>query len=160
MSVKKNMLTKEGYEKLVAERHELQQEKLPEIMEKLKDALAHGDLSENAEYHAAKDEKGLVEKRVSDIDQILEDYEIVEEHTDTKNAEISFGSVVTFQLEGHDPETVTIVGSSEADIDNNESMHISFESPIGSALRGKKAGDTGTVKLGGNREKIQILKVA
>ena len=134
---KEVFLTKEGYDKLKREYDELSSTGRKEMAEKIKIAREFGDLSENAEYDAAKEEQGFLEKRIREINEMLSNCTIIDESTiDTKT--VSVGCIVKLQdLEFGDKLEYKIVGVSEAKIEENL---ISNESPLGSALIGKKKG--------------------
>lgn len=135
----KNFLTREGYEKLVAELQELKQEKLPSILERLADAKAMGDLSENFEYKSAMEDRDFTNSRIIEIQNLINDVEIIDKDKDSgrKDKTVEFGSVVRLQIEDDDKEyEVKMVGTGEVGIDDG--LAISFESPIGQAIRGKK----------------------
>ena len=134
MAEKKSVLTKSGAEKLQAELKELKEVRRAEIAEKIKEARAQGDLSENAEYDAAKDEQAEIESRIAEIENTLKNSELVQEATDTKT--VFVGAKVTVREEGEtEDEVLYIVGSKEANSLNNK---ISNESPLGAALMGAK----------------------
>ena len=134
MAEKKSVLTRSGAEKLKAELKELKAVRRAEIAEKIKEARAQGDLSENAEYDAAKDEQAEIEARIAEIENTLKNSELVQEASDTKT--VFVGAKVTVREEGADEDEVLyIVGSKEANSINNK---ISNESPLGAALMGAK----------------------
>ena len=134
MAEKKSVLTRSGAEKLKAELKELKEVRRAEIAEKIKEARAQGDLSENAEYDAAKDEQAEIEARIAEIENTLKNSELVQEASDTKT--VFVGAKVTVREEGADEDEVLyIVGSKEANSINNK---ISNESPLGAALMGAK----------------------
>ena len=139
---KKHQLTPEGLEKLHLELEDLRNSKRLEIAEKLKIAIAYGDLSENSEYQSARDEQAAVELRISEIEEIMENYEILSMDKKAKrDNSITIGSRFVLKMgdEKNAPETeFTLVGSTEADILENR---ISNESPLGQALMGKTEGD-------------------
>jgi len=132
--VKKHQLTKEGLEKLQKELENLQSVTRVEIAEKLKIAIAYGDLSENSEYQSARDEQAAVEMRISEIEEILDSYEILDiDKKAKKNHTVTIGSTFTLDVDGV-KKVYILVGSTEADILQNR---ISNESPIGMAVIGK-----------------------
>ena len=165
--MKKNYLTKEGYEELVAELNDLKKVKLPAVLERLGEAKAMGDLSENFEYKSALEDKDFINTRVSEIEKLIEDVEIIQDEKKTKpGKEVDYGSKVTVQMEDKDIFTVTIVGSGETtmEFDKNfkttkDSIKISLESPLGLAIRGKKAGEIGKMRLNNERKEVKILDV-
>ncbi len=140
---KKNILTSEGLRKLEAEKENLVVVKRKEIAQKIKEAREQGDLSENAEYDAAKDEQRDIEARIEEIDKILKNVEIVDE--DEVNLDsVSIGCQVRIlDCEFNEELEYKIVGSTEA---NSLKGKISNESPVGKALLGKKVGETASVE--------------
>ena len=155
MAEKKSVLTRSGAEKLKAELKELKEVRRAEIAEKIKEARAQGDLSENAEYDAAKDEQAEIEARIAEIENTLKNSELVQEAADTKT--VFVGAKVTVREEGADEDEVLyIVGSKEANSINNK---ISNESPLGQALMGAKRNQIVTVSLPTGDMKYKILKI-
>ena len=143
----KNILTYTGLKELEDELQELKVVKRKEIAEKIKEARAQGDLSENAEYDAAKDEQSDMEKRIEEIEKILKNAEVIDEDQVDLN-KINVGCTVKLYDEDFDEEvTYRIVGSTEADILKNK---ISNECPLGMELIGKTVGET--VKVEGMDE--------
>lgn len=129
------ILTQEGYDKIVAEHDELVSVRRKEISEKLKEARAFGDLSENAEYDAAKDEQAEVEERIFKLENMIKNAKIIDEET-TTNEFVTVGSKVTVKnLDNNEKMVFTIVGTTEADPFNGK---ISNESLVGQNLIGKK----------------------
>lgn len=165
--MKKNYLTKEGYESLVQELNELRKVKLPAILERLGEAKAMGDLSENFEYKSALEDKDLVNSRISEIETLIEDVEIIKEEKKSKSDKmIDYGSKVTIQMDDNDIYTVTVVGTWETTMgfDKNfktekDSIKISLESPIGLAMKWKKSGDIAKMRLNNERKEFKILDV-
>lgn len=148
-------LTQEWYDKLLSELHLLKKEKLPQVLERLKEAIAQWDISENAEYDTAMSDKELLENRINEIENIIENVQIIE--SGTVSGEIRYGSRVTIKDYKGRKSEITIVGSSEVDITNGT---ISFESPLGSALRGKKKGDTVQVRAPNKKYNVTIVDIA
>ena len=142
---KKYQLTHEGLEKLQTELDDLRNVKRLEIAEKLKIAIAYWDLSENSEYQAARDEQAAIEMRISDIEEIFENYEILDtDKKAKKNHVITIGSKFTLNMgeaKNSEKREFMMVGSTEADILENR---ISNESPLWLALMGKATGETAT----------------
>jgi transcription elongation factor GreA len=146
-------LTAEGEAKLKAELAELTGPRREELSQRLRSAIQMGDLSENADYHKAKEDQGFLEGRIQEIEAALRTAVIIEnKHSDVVNV----GSHVTVQEEDFDPEIFYVVGGKEADPRNGR---ISNESPIGSALMNHKAGDVVEVETPGGKIKFKILKV-
>lgn len=138
MEGKKNILTYEGLKKYEDELHELKVVRRKEVAQKIKEAREQGDLSENAEYDAAKDEQRDIEARIEELEKILKNAEVVDEEDINLDA-VSIGCKVTiFDMEYDEELVYKIVGSSEA---NSLKGKISNESPVGKALLGAKVGD-------------------
>jgi len=133
---KKVFVTSEGMKRLKSEYKELINNKRPFIAKKIKKAREHGDVSENAEYDAAREEQAFIEGRIQELEEILRDCEVVKENV-KPNGIVSVGSKVRVHLDGVE-EKYYIVGAPEA---NPLEGKISHESPLGKALLGKKAGD-------------------
>ncbi len=143
MTVKKNILTSEGLKKLEDELDVLIVVKRKEVAQKIKEAREQGDLSENAEYDAAKDEQRDIEARIEEIEKILKNAEIVdEEEVDLETINIGC-QVKILDIEFDDELIYKIVGSTEA---NSLKGKISNESPVGKALLGKKVGELVSVE--------------
>ncbi|MFQ3535747.1 MAG: transcription elongation factor GreA [Aggregatilineales bacterium] len=136
-------LTEEGAAELRRELEELKTVKRPELAAKLKEAIAQGDLSENADYQDAKEQQAFLEGRINYLEDLLRNAVIISD-ADRKSAKIvGLGSEVTVQEEGEQPETFIIVGAAEA---NPREGKISNESPLGRALLGRKAGEQVSVE--------------
>lgn len=153
----KHPMTRNGYEKLSAELRKLKTQDRPNIVEAIAVARDHGDLSENAEYHSAREQQSLIEGRIMDIENIQADANIIDVRS-LKGNTITFGSTVTIVDEETDEEkTYTLVGDIEADIRQHL---ISIFSPIGRALLGKTAGDSMEfVTPNGVTKEYEILSV-
>lgn len=152
MAVKPIILTPEGYKKLEEELRTLKVEGRTEIAEKIKEARSYGDLSENAEYDAAKDAQAAMEQRITTIENMLKNAQIVSD-SDVSTDVISIGSrVKLYDIEFEEEMEYTIVGSTEANPDEGK---ISDESPIGSAILGHKVDEVVDVELP-NGETIQF----
>ena len=159
MAEKKNLLTREGLKKYEDELQELKSVRRKEISQKIKEAREQGDLSENAEYDAAKDEQRDVEARIEELEKLLKNVEVVDvvEQADGKVAKVSFGCTVKL-LDKDMKEEVeyTIKGASEADSLNGS---ISNESPLGRALIGSRKGDTVEVEAPVGVIKYKVLEI-
>ena len=152
----KEPMTKFGYEKLSVELNDLKNRELPEIVKEIEVALEHGDLKENAEYHAAKEKQRLVDLRLSELANILGQAQIVDPSV-LEHARISFGSTVLLCDIDEDKEiTYTIVGGCES---NPDVGLISFNSPLAKQLLGKEEGDEFKAKLPGGIKEFEILEV-
>jgi transcription elongation factor GreA len=148
-------LTPEGKRKLEAELNQLKTEERKELAARLKHAISMGDLSENADYHKAKEDQGFLEGRIQEIEAILKNSEVIEEKSSYD--EVSLGAKITIQEEGYPPETYHLVGRKEANPRNGK---ISHESPIGKALLGHKVGDKVKVELPNNNAiEIEIIAI-
>ncbi len=148
-------LTSEGFLKLEEELESLKKVERPEVITAIKEARALGDLSENAEYSAARERQGRLEARIKEIEYTLEHATIIENNND---GSVKVGSVVTIKYDDDDDEEeYTIVGTNEADPFSNK---ISNESPIAVAVMGKKVGDKVSVESPNGSFDVEIVKVA
>ncbi len=156
MSEKKVVLTREGLEKLERELHELKTVRRKDVAEKIKEARGQGDLSENAEYDAAKEEQAEIEARIVVLEKMLRNAEIILEEEISRDV-VSAGSKVTiFDYEFNEEVTYTIVGSAEADPMESK---ISNESPLGSALLGHGVGDEVTFNSPAGESKVKVVSL-
>lgn len=146
-------LTPEGAEKLRLELRELTGPRRDELSQRLRAAIQMGDLSENADYHKAKEDQAFLEGRIQEIEAVLRNAIIVEK---TRSDVVTVGSSVTVQEEDFSPETYHIVGAKEADSRNSK---ISNESPIGRALMEHRVGDVVEAETPGGKIKFKILKI-
>jgi transcription elongation factor GreA len=151
-----NFLTREGYQKLQEELEYLRKVKRQEVANRLHEAMEEGELIENAEYEAAKNEQAFVEGRIQELEALLASAKIIEDSSKKKSDVIQLGSKVTIKEGNFEAETFTIVGAAEA---NPREGKISNESPIGKAILGHKAGDTVKVETPGGTYNVKILKV-
>lgn len=148
-------MTPAGAEKLKHELGRLKEER-PKISREIGIARDHGDLSENAEYHAAKDRQGMVEARIKDIEDKLSRAEVIDP-TKLSGDIVRFGATVTLtNLDTEEEQTYQIVGADEADIDRGS---ISVSAPLARALIGKSPGDAVTVNLPGGTRNYEIADV-
>ncbi len=149
-----SFLTREGYEKLQEELDMLRTSKRQEIANRLHEAMEGGELIENAEYEAAKNEQAFVEGRIKELEILLATARVISE---TEKAEaIQIGSKVTIQEDGNEPEMYTIVGAAEA---NPRGGRISNESPLGKALLNRKVGDQVQVDAPAGSFVVSVVKV-
>ena len=154
MSEKKVMLTREGYDKLAAKLEHLKSVRRLEVADRLKAAIALGDLSENSEYEDAKNEQGFLEGEILDLEAKLRNCEIIEEEVSSL---IKPGSTVVIRdLETGDVETYMIVGTTEADPDESR---ISYESPLGAALLHQEVGAVVDVHAPIGVLKYEVLEI-
>ncbi len=148
-------LTEEGLKSIKDELEDLIQVKRPAVIVSLKEARAQGDLSENAEYDAARTEQAMVESRIKELEAMLEKAIII---TDVKTDVVSIGTKVTIEyVSDEEEETYSIVGSKEADPFTNK---ISNESPIAKAILGKKIGDIVSVDSPNGKYDVKIIKIS
>jgi transcription elongation factor GreA len=148
-------LTEEGKKKLQAELAEMEGPRRKEIAARLKSAIEMGDLSENADYHKAKEDQGFLEGKILEIQHTL-NFAIVVDENAAANGNVSVGCKVTVQEEDFPPETYYLVGSQEADPTQNKISHIS---PIGKALLSKSIGDTVKITTPGGEFSLRILEI-
>jgi transcription elongation factor GreA len=149
-----SFLTREGYEKLQEELEFLRSSKRQEIANRLHEAMEGGELIENAEYEAAKNEQAFVEGRIKELEILLATARVISE---TENAGVvQVGSRVTIQEVGNDPEVYTIVGAAEA---NPRAGRVSNESPLGRSLLTRKVGDQIQVDAPAGSFTVNVLKV-
>ncbi len=148
-------LTHEGFERLQKELEHLRTVKRIEVAERLREALEDGELIENAELEAAKNEQSFVEGRIKELEMLLSNARLIDENV--KNGDtIQVGTKVKVREEGQDAEEYTIVGAAEAD---PRLGRISNESPLGKALLNQKAGDKVIIEAPGGEFEIEILKI-
>tara|TARA_B100000029_G_C17583730_1_gene960478 strand:- start:1308 stop:1784 length:477 start_codon:yes stop_codon:yes gene_type:complete len=153
----KEPITIKGLEKLKKELEELKNTKRPKIVEAIAEARGHGDLKENAEYHAAKEEQAKIESRVIEINDLIARANVIDVTTIEKKDDVIFGSTVyLINLENKEKNIYKIVGKDEADITKN---YIYFRSPIGKALIGKKKNDLVSVVTPSGEKNFEITEV-
>jgi transcription elongation factor GreA len=149
-------MTKFGYEKLQAELNHLKSVERPAIVKAIEEAVALGDLKENAEYHAAKERQGQIDDRLNELSALLANARIVDP-SELEHSRVSFGStVVLCDLDTDEEVTYTIVGGCESDPDNGL---ISFNSPLAKQLLGKEEGDEFKVRVPGGEKEYEVLEV-
>ncbi len=151
-----NFLTKDGYQKLQDELDYLRSAKRQEVANRLHEAMEGGELIENAEYEAAKNEQAFVEGRIQELEMLLATAKIIEENGRKKSDMVQIGSKVTLKEGNFEAETFTIVGAAEA---NPRDGKISNESPIGKAILSHKIGDTVKVETPGGTYNVKIMKI-
>ena len=155
--MEKEPITYKGLEKLKKQLEELKNIKRPKIIEAIAEARAHGDLKENAEYHAAKEEQAKIESRVIEINDLIARANVVDVTKLEKKDNVIFGSTVyLINLENNEKKTYKIVGKDEADMGKN---YIYFRSPIGKALIGKKKKELVTVTTPSGEKNFKISEV-
>ncbi|MCH2410255.1 transcription elongation factor GreA [Myxococcota bacterium] len=149
-------MTPKGYEALQEELKRLKSQERPSIVREIEEARAHGDLSENAEYHAAKEKQGHIEGRIALVEDKLARAQVIE-ITEVADGRVRFGATVTLEdIESGDQETYTIVGEDEADAKLGK---ISVTSPIARAMIGKEQDSTVSVQVPKGKREFEILGV-
>lgn len=156
MTKKECLMTAEGFLKIEEELNELKTVKRPQVIEAIKDARAQGDLSENADYDAAKNDQAVLEARIKELEYLVDHAKIIEETA--SDGVVGIGSTITIKyIEDDEEEQYQIVGSLEANPSENR---ISNESPIGKAVLNKKAGDVITIESPGGSFDVEILAIS
>ena len=156
-SMKKAPITTEGAEKLKVELQKLKSVDRPRIIQAIAEARAHGDLSENAEYHAAKEQQGFIEGRIVELESKMSAAQIIDPKTVNADGKVVFGATLSLMDEQSEQKvTYQIVGDYEADIAQGK---ISISSPIARALIGKSEGDVVEVQVPGGLRSYEILEV-
>ena len=155
MNNKPTYLSKDGLEKLRAELDEMVNVRRPEVAARIHDAKEHGDLTENAEYEDAKNEQAFVEGRIQQLEALIKNATIIDEHH--SNDHVGIGSTVHLESTDGGTETFTIVGSTEA---KPAEGRISNESPVGRALLGRKKGEKVVVRVPAGDFTYTIVKIA
>ncbi len=157
MTKKTNYITREWYENLIKELDDLQKNKLPLVLERLWEAKAMWDLSENFEYKAAMEDKDFINSRILEISELIENVQIIESESKKWEKVVDFWSKVTVEIEWDKPYIVTIVGTWEISIDWD--FKISFDSPLGSVIKWKKKWDIVKMRLNTGRKNVKILDI-
>lgn len=147
-------LTEEGAQRLREELEELKGPARKELAQRLRSAIEMGDLSENADYHKAKEDQSFLEGRIQELEYLLSNAEIIE--TNGKADKVDLGVTVTIQEEDYPPETYQMVGATEADPRNGR---ISHQSPFGQALMGAKEGDEVVANSPAGEIHLKVLKI-
>lgn len=155
--MQRHPMTKEGADALQVELNKLKKEDRPAVSVAIAEAREHGDLKENAEYHAAREQQGLIEARITQIEHLLGSVQIIDVTKLNPGGKIVFGTTVTvLNLDSDAEVTYKIVGHEEADVKHNK---ISVNSPIARALIGKAEGDEVTVAAPGGNIDYEIVEV-
>lgn len=155
--MEKEPITSQGLEKLKKELENSKNIKRPKIVKAIAEARAHGDLKENAEYHAAKEEQSKIEGRIIEINNLIAIANVIDVTKIKNNSNVIFGSTVCLlDLDNNEKKIYKIVGKDEADIKKN---FIYFRSPIGKALIGKNKKDFVTVKTPSGEKNFQITEI-
>jgi transcription elongation factor GreA len=155
--MQKTPMTAQGAEKLRAELNELKTLKRPKVIAAIAEARAHGDLKENAEYHAAREQQGFIEGRIKEIESKLSLAQIIDVTTLPANGKVIFGATVeVLDIDTDEETTYQIVGEDEADI---KASKISVSSPIARALIGSMEGDEVSLTVPGGTREFEIISV-
>ena len=154
MNKKKTYLTDAGIQKLNNELTDLTTKQRPELAKRLREAIQMGDLKENADYHAAKEDQAFIEGRILEVQEMLRSSVLISNQINKQ--EVSIGSTVTISEENSEEEKYTLVGSAEADPTMGR---ISHESPIGQAIIGKSIGDSVQVSTPGGNITFEIIRI-
>jgi transcription elongation factor GreA len=150
-------ITARGAAKMREELDRLKTVDRPQVIEAIAEARAHGDLKENAEYHAAREQQGFIEGRISELEDKLSNAEVIDVSTLAGKDKVVFGATVELlDLDSDDEVTYQIVGDGEADIENGL---ISISSPIARALIGKQEGDVAEVDAPGGRREYEVVGI-
>ncbi len=149
-------LTRAGAERLRAELDRLKKKDRPAVIEAIAEARAHGDLKENAEYHAAREQQGFIEGRIQQLEATLSSAQIIDVSMLNPGGRVVFGATVTVADEDGEETRYQIVGDLEADI---KEFRIAISSPIARALIGKEEGDVGVVAAPGGDRELEIVEV-
>lgn len=153
----KTPMTAKGAEKLRKELHELKSVQRPQVIQAIAEAREHGDLKENAEYHAAREQQGFIEGRIQEIEGKLSHAQIIDPKTLNAAGKVVFGATVDLlDLESDKEVTYQIVGEDEADIKQSK---ISYSSPIARALIGKEIDDVAEVQAPGGVREYEIIAI-
>lgn len=155
MAQEPTYLTRKGLEELQAELNDFVENRRVEIAKRLRFAIDQGDISENADYTAAKEEQSFIEGRILELQALLANVVLIDEMKGAKGT-VNIGSTVLIAEAGEEPEKYRIVGSQESDPANGK---ISFRSPIGAALYGKKVGDVVSVETPNGEIQFSIIEV-
>jgi len=152
-----NFLTPEGVAKVKAELEDLIQVKRPAMAARLRDAIKMGDLSENADYHAAKEDQGFLEGRILELENLLRTATVITSGNGGTPDVVEMGRTVTVREKGNRfEETYTLVGAKEA---NPREGKISNESPIGKALRGRRVGEIAVAETPAGAIQLEVLRI-
>lgn len=155
MAQDKSSMLQEGYDALKNELRHLKVEERPGIIAAIEEARGHGDLSENAEYHAAKERQGQIESRIAELDDVLSRAEVIDPARLSGDT-VTFGATVTMLDEDENKKVYQIVGNYEVDVKGGK---ISYSSPLGAALIGKKKGDDVEVHTPSGEKYYEVKKV-
>lgn len=150
-------ITKEGFEQLRADLEHLKKAERPKVIQAIAEARAHGDLSENAEYHAAKEQQSFVEGRIGELEAKIADAEVIEIGGLTADKVVFGATVILLDGDGRTQKKYTLVGQDESDLQRGR---ISVASPVGKALIGHKVGDEVTITTPAKTVQYEILAIS
>ncbi len=156
MKLERIPVTKEGFETLKKELENLKKVERPQNIKAIEEARAHGDLSENAEYAAAKDRQGFIEGRINDLEFKLANIDIIETDKLPKDRAVFGSKVVLENIETGEDVSYQLVGPDESDIENGR---ISVSSPLGRAIIGRKPGDELSLQVPGGRRTYELVEI-
>jgi transcription elongation factor GreA len=149
-------VTREGFETLKKELENLKRNERPQNIKAIEEARAHGDLSENAEYAAAKDRQSFIERRINELEFKLANIDIIETDKLPKNRAVFGSKVVLENIETGEDVSYQLVGPDESDIENGR---ISVSSPLGKAIIGRKPGDELTLEVPGGKRSYELIEI-
>lgn len=155
--MKGTLLTRQGYEALKKELHRLKTVDRRRLSRQIAEARAHGDISENVEYSAAKEAQGMLEKKIADLERKLSSVKIIDNETIASDKAYIGATILLKDIESGDEIEYTLVGEDESDFSQHK---ISVTSPIGQGLLGHKEGDTAEIKVPAGTLRYQILKIS
>ena len=153
----RQLITREGLNRLESELDKLRKVDLPANVTAIEEARAHGDLSENAEYHAAKERNGIIMSKINEIKEIMATTQLVDPLPKPDGREVFGARVTVYDLDTEQEASYQVVGQAEGDANNGR---ISLDSPLAKALIGKEEGDEVTFKTPGGMRTLEIVKVA
>ena len=156
MVVERTPITKEGYERLKEELNRLKTVERPENIQAIEEARAHGDLSENAEFEAAKDRQGFIEGRINELSFKISSADVIDPETLSSDTVVFASRVILENIDTEESVEYQIVGPDESDI---EKGMISVSSPLGMAILGKREGDEITVQAPGGKRSYELVEI-
>jgi transcription elongation factor GreA len=154
--VERTPITKQGYENLKKELHRLKTVERPENIKAIEEARAHGDLSENAEFDAAKDRQGFIEGRINEVTYKISSADVINPETLSREKVVFASRVVLENIDTEESVEYQVVGPDEADIEKGT---ISVSSPLGKAMIGKKPGDEITIQAPGGKRCYELVEI-
>ena len=157
MSLDRNPMTREGYEKLMADLDRMQNTEMIEVTQRIATARDLGDLSENAEYHAAREDQGMLQARIDSLKDKLSRAAIMEKSTEPSDVVVFGSRVKVLDLDFDEEETFVLVGEGEADPDKNR---ILVSSPLGTGLLGKKVGELAEIDVPKGKLRFKVLDIS